>query len=96
MNQRLNQLVQEALAHQHAGRIPIALNMFEEVVRLDPKNPQANFSLGIADYQEGRIGLAIERFQIAAKKAGKHPQVHQLLGLALLNAGRPRRCARFA
>jgi len=87
MNQRLNQLVQEALAHQHAGRIPIALNMFEEVVRLDPKNPQANFSLGIADYQEGRIGLAIERFQIAAKKAGKHPQVHQLLGLALLNAG---------
>ncbi|MCR9059113.1 MAG: sulfotransferase [Rhodobacteraceae bacterium] len=87
MNPGVTQLVQEALSHQHAGRIPIALNMFEEVLRLDPRNPQANFSLGIAAYQEGKIGLAIERLQIAARKAAKHPQVHQLLGLALMNAG---------
>lgn len=87
MSPRVSQLVQEALSHQHAGRLPVALNMFEEVLRLDPRNPQANFSLGIAAYQEGRIGLAIERLQLAARKAAKHPQVHQLLGLALLNAG---------
>jgi len=87
MNQGVTQLVQEALSHQHAGRIPLAMTLFEEVLRLDPRNPQANFSLGIAAYQEGRIGLAIERFQLAAKKAGKHPQVHQLLGIALMNSG---------
>ncbi|WP_299481140.1 tetratricopeptide repeat-containing sulfotransferase family protein [uncultured Roseibium sp.] len=87
MNPGVTQLVQEALSHQHAGRIPIALDLFEQVLRLDPRNPQANFSLGIAAYQEGNIGLAIERLQIAARKAGKHPQVHQLLGIALMNAG---------
>ncbi|MBN9671130.1 tetratricopeptide repeat-containing sulfotransferase family protein [Roseibium aggregatum] len=87
MSSSVARLVQEALSHQHAGRIGIALPMFEEVLRLDPNNPQAHFSLGIAAYQHGDIGPAIGHLQKAAKKAGKNHQVHQLLGLALLNAG---------
>ncbi len=87
MNPNVARLVQEALSHQHAGRLGIALPMFEDVLGLDPQNPQANFSLGIAAYQSGQIGAAIRFLSTAAKKAGKHPQVHQLLGLALMNAG---------
>jgi tetratricopeptide (TPR) repeat protein len=87
MSPNITLLVKEALSHQHAGRIGIALGMFEEVLKLDPKNPQANFSLGIAAYQNGDIGAAIEMLRKAERKAGKHPQVHQLLGLALMNAG---------
>lgn len=87
MNSTVERLVQEALSHQHAGRIGIALPIFEDVLRLDPQNPQANFSLGIAAYQEGNIGVAVELLKRAAKKAKKHPQVHQLLGLALMNTG---------
>ena len=87
MSPNITLLVKEALFHQHAGRIGIALGMFEEILKLDPKNPQANFSLGIAAYQNGDVGLAIEMLRKAERKAGKHPQVHQLLGLALMNAG---------
>jgi len=87
MNATVERLIQEALSHQHAGRLGIALPIYEEVLRQDPQNPQANFSLGIAAYQQGQLGPAIEHFKRAAKKAKKHPQVHQLLGLALLNAG---------
>ncbi|AMN53025.1 MULTISPECIES: tetratricopeptide repeat-containing sulfotransferase family protein [Stappiaceae] len=87
MSPNITLLVKEALSHQHAGRIGIALSMFEEILKLDPKNPQANFSLGIAAYQNGDVGLAIEMLRKAERKAGKHPQVHQLLGLALMNAG---------
>jgi len=87
MNSTVERLVQEALSHQHAGRIGIAMPIYEEVLRHDPQNPQAHFSLGIAAYQQGEIGPAIAHFKTAAKKAKKHPQVHQLLGLALMNAG---------
>ena len=87
MSPNITLLVKEALSHQHAGRIGIELSMFEEILKPDPKNPQANFSLGIAAYQNGDVGLAIEMLRKAERKAGKHPQVHQLLGLALMNAG---------
>jgi len=87
MTPNVERLVQEALSHQHAGRLGIALPIYEEVLRLDPQNPQAHFSLGIAAYQEGDIGGAIAHFEVAARKAKKHPQVHQLHGLALMNAG---------
>ncbi|MCV0427422.1 MAG: sulfotransferase [Roseibium sp.] len=87
MSLELERLVQTALLHQHAGRLSIAFNLFEDVLKRDPQNPQANFTLGIAAYQAGHVGLAIARLEIAARKAPKHPQVHQLLGLALLNAG---------
>ncbi|GAA0772637.1 sulfotransferase family protein [Roseibium denhamense] len=87
MNSKVDRLVQEAMALQQAGRIEPALGIFQEVFTLDPKHPQANFSLGIAAYQTGNIGLAINHLQTAARKAGKQPMVHQLLGLALMNAG---------
>ena len=87
MTPNVERLVQEALSHQHAGRLGIALPIYEEVLRIDPQNPQAHFSLGIAAYQEGDIGGAIAHFEVAARKAKKHPQVHQLHGLALMNAG---------
>ncbi|WP_417671951.1 tetratricopeptide repeat-containing sulfotransferase family protein [Roseibium sp.] len=87
MTSNVTRLAQDALAHQHAGRIDIALEMFTEVLRDDPRHPQANFSLGIAAYQAGQIGTAIDHLKTAAAKARKHPKVHELLGLALLNSG---------
>ncbi|TYC56471.1 tetratricopeptide repeat protein [Rhodobacterales bacterium] len=87
MSSDIKRRVQEALSHQHSGRLSVALALFEEILCDDPNNAQANFSLGIAAYQRGDIGVAIALLQKAARKAGKHPQPHQLLGLALLNAG---------
>jgi len=87
MTPNVTRLAQDALAHQHAGRIETALAMFSEVLRHDPRNPQAHFSLGIGAYQAGNIDAAIVHLQAAASKVRKHPQVHQLLGLALMNAG---------
>ena len=73
MNSNVERLVQEALSHQHAGRIDAAMPIFEDVLDLDPQNPQAHFSLGIAAYQNGHIGVAIQHFQRSAKRAPKHP-----------------------
>lgn len=87
MNPGIKLRVQEALTHQHAGRIAIAVTLFEQILSDDPENAQANFSLGIAAYQRGEIGVAIALLQKAARRVGNHPQPHQLLGLALLNAG---------
>jgi Flp pilus assembly protein TadD len=86
MNSNITRLTQEALAHQHAGRIDIALSMFSEVLQHRPRDPQANFSLGIAAYQAGNVSQAIAHFQTAAAGAKKNPQVFQLLGLALLRS----------
>ncbi|MEJ8472661.1 tetratricopeptide repeat-containing sulfotransferase family protein [Roseibium algae] len=83
----VTRLAQDALAHQHAGRIDVALAMFAEVISHEPRHPQANFSLGIAAYQSGEIDVAVGYLQTASSTARKHPQVHQLLGLALLNTG---------
>ncbi|MEM5582287.1 sulfotransferase [Roseibium sp. AS2] len=87
MNPSVDLIVKEALAHQHAGRIQVALGLFEKVLQRDPRNPQANFSLGIAAYLNGDLGVAIELLRVAERRASRLPQVHQLLGLALLNAG---------
>lgn len=87
MSPSVNRIVKEALAHQQGGRLQVALGLFEKVLQLDPRNPQANFSLGIAAYLNGNLGLAIEMLRVAERKASRLPQVHQLLGLALLNSG---------
>ncbi|WP_417686437.1 tetratricopeptide repeat-containing sulfotransferase family protein [Roseibium sp.] len=87
MTPNVTRLAQDALAHQHAGRLDIAIRMFSEVLQHEPRHPQANFTLGIAAYQEGRIGAAVDHLRTAASRARKHPQVQQLLGLALLNSG---------
>ncbi|MTH98144.1 sulfotransferase [Roseibium sp. RKSG952] len=83
--QQVEALANQALAHQHAGRIDMALNMFADVLQMDPNHPQANFSMGIAAYQSGKIGIAIGHLEKAARKVKKNPMIHQLLGLALLN-----------
>ncbi len=87
MNPSVDLIVKEALAHQHAGRMQVALGLFRRVLQQDPRNPQANYSLGIAAYLNGDLGVAIELLRVAERRASRLPQVHQLLGLALLNAG---------
>ncbi|MBO0343820.1 sulfotransferase [Roseibium sp. CAU 1637] len=80
-------LADQALALQHSGQIEQAAELFREVLQIDPRHPQANFSLGIVTYQAGELGQAINHFRTAAAKAKKHPQIFQLLGLSLLHAG---------
>lgn len=86
MTPLIQQLLREALSHQHSGRIDEALVLFLEILDHDPVQPQAHFSLGIAAYQSGDLNKAITHLEKAAKRAKKHPQVFQLLGLAQLNA----------
>lgn len=87
MTQTIQSLAADALALQHAGRIEAAMPLFREVIRLDPLHPQANFSLGIAAYQDGDLRSALAHLRIAAEKVPNHAQVQQLFGLALLNSG---------
>lgn len=87
MTTPIQRLAEQALALQHAGRIDEAAELFRRVLELDPRHPQAHFTLGIIAHQAGHLGPAIQHFQIAASRARKHPQIFQLLGISLMHAG---------
>lgn len=80
-------LIRRALAHQHQGDLAEAVPLFQEALRIDPKNPQAHFSLGVAARAAGHLDVAIFHLRKAAAVAKKDANVHQQLGLALLTGG---------
>jgi protein O-GlcNAc transferase len=63
--------ISEALAiaveHHQAGRMQAAEQIYREVLRVDPNQPEALHLLGLIAYQKGRHETAIELIEAAIR-----------------------------
>jgi tetratricopeptide (TPR) repeat protein len=77
-----------ALALDHAGRIPEAIQQFEAALRLIPGDVEVRDNLGVTLEHAGRIAEAIQHYETALRLKPNFPDAHSNLGNALLRTGK--------
>ena len=75
MTDTIHSLAQAALAAANQGRWNDAERLWGQVRALDPKHPQALFSLGVHAFQKGRLAEALELLNAAHAAAPRDPNV---------------------
>ncbi len=80
-------LRQAALLHQE-GRIAEAAELYQRILRIDPRHADALHRLGIGAHQSGRTEMALELIGRAVERDGNHPGYHVDFGNILLERGR--------
>src|SRR5690348_130454 len=90
MDPSVESLLREAVVHHQAGRLPLARSLYEEILRLDEKNPNALNLLGMVHHAEGRNEHACELVMRAIAAAPTIPGFHNNLGTIRLAQ---RKCA---
>ena len=70
------------------GRLPEAIDQFEQAVRLKPDFADAHCNLGLALDQSNRSAEAVAHCQEALRLKPFYPEAHQNLGIALVHLGR--------
>jgi tetratricopeptide (TPR) repeat protein len=70
------------------GRYGRAAEHFGQSVRLDDRQADVHYKLGVARYREGRAGAAVEPLRRAIGLAPAHAESHYLLGLCFRDLGR--------
>lgn len=81
-------LINEALAHQHAGELDAAQTLFEQALKLDAKNAAALYSLGAIESSRGRYEQALPHMQKAVKASPNFAQAHLALSVILYHLNR--------
>src|SRR5690348_9861309 len=73
-------ILREAVVHHQAGRLDLARSLYEEVLRLDEKNPNALNLLGMVHHTQGRNEHASELVARAIATAPAVAGFHNNLG----------------
>jgi tetratricopeptide (TPR) repeat protein len=71
-----------------SGRLPEAIEHFEQALRINPDYAKAHYSLGVALGQEGKIEDAIVQYEQALRIEPDYAETHNNLGIDLAQAGR--------
>ena len=79
----------DALTALNAGRVEIAAEGFESVLKQAPDNPEAHYFLAVIAYQAERLADAHDRVLRAIGLRPDAADCHNLNGLVLLALGRP-------
>lgn len=85
---KLQQRLQEGIAHHRAGRLGEAARIYRTVLAAAPGSFDALHLSGLVAYQEGRIDAAVSLLERAHRRDRRHAVCVMRLGLALLAAGR--------
>jgi Flp pilus assembly protein TadD len=83
----VTQAMQEAAAHQKAGRADLAAEIYRQVVDHNPNNINARHGLGLALRNLYQTNEAIAVLKHGIATAPQHPEMHHTLGLALADLG---------
>jgi tetratricopeptide (TPR) repeat protein len=75
-----------ALAHE--GRLPEAIQAYEEALRLQPDNAEAHNSVGIILVQQGKVPEATAQYEQALRVEPHNARAHNNLGVALAESGK--------
>ena len=76
------------VAEARTGRVPEAMEQFEQALRINPNDAEAHNNLGNALMQTGRTREAMEQFETAVKINPDMVEFHNDLGYALCQSGR--------
>jgi aspartate beta-hydroxylase len=87
MDQSLNALVQAAGAAANQGRWNDAEALWKRVRALDPRHPQALYSLGVHAFKRGQLGEALHILQAAHAAAPQDPVVLLSISVVLREQG---------
>jgi tetratricopeptide (TPR) repeat protein len=71
-----------------ANRIPEAMDLFKQSLRISPDNAEAYYNLGNALFQTGRTSQAIAQYEQALRIIPNFAKAHNNLGNTLLQTGR--------
>lgn len=85
---RLQQVLQEAVAHHQAGRLAAADRLYRDVLRAAPRQADALQLAGVVALQQGRPGDAADLLGRAVREAPRSAVGLMRLGVALLQLGR--------
>lgn len=72
--EEVRQLLGEGVELWRAGRGQEAIEKFEQVIRLDPHNAEAHFSMGIIEETQGNLVEAASSYRLAAKVRPDNPE----------------------
>jgi len=79
--------LQAALEHYHAGHLPQAEAIYQQVLQADPHHPEALHFLGVIALHRGRNEIAIELIGKALLFKPDYAEAHNNLGLVLKDQG---------
>jgi tetratricopeptide (TPR) repeat protein len=79
-----------AIALVHEGRMPEAIQLYEEALRLKPDYAKAHYNLGNVLEQTGKVTEAIAQYEQALRLNPDYAEAHNNLGGVLLGIGRVR------
>ncbi|MBF0294685.1 MAG: tetratricopeptide repeat protein [Magnetococcales bacterium] len=95
-NLSLEEALQQAIAHHHAGRLAEAEPLYRAILQLQPRHPDAQHNLGILAWQHGHHQAALTHLLTALEVDPGHAQYRAScceilthLGTALQKQGRP-------
>ncbi|MGA2137857.1 MAG: tetratricopeptide repeat protein, partial [Verrucomicrobiia bacterium] len=71
-----------------SGRMPEAIEQFEQALRFDPDKAEAHYNLGVALAQTGKPREAIEQLERAVRIKPDYPDAHYNLGVTFRQMGR--------
>ncbi|HEY1763987.1 MAG TPA: tetratricopeptide repeat protein [Opitutaceae bacterium] len=87
--ERLNRVLQQALAHHREGRLAEAEALYRQVQMMAPRNFDALHLSGLLAHQQGRVADAVDLLARALKIDPRSEACEVRLGNALIAQGRP-------
>src|ERR1035437_7086737 len=83
------QLLEQGLFHHRQGNFALAMERYTEVLRRDPRNPDALYYIAVVACQDGQYQQGAELARRAIAVGPPQARVHNLLGQALYRLGQP-------
>ncbi len=83
----LNEAIHSALVHQQAGRLQQATEIYQKVLQIQPKNPDALHLLGLIAHQAGQLKAALDLINQAIQISPYTPLYYSNIGLVLSDLG---------
>ncbi|HET6248557.1 MAG TPA: tetratricopeptide repeat protein [Tepidisphaeraceae bacterium] len=84
----MQSLLEQALAHHHAGRLAEARETYREILQQNPNEPDALHLLGTLEFQEHRLDEAMELIRRALETAPEAAEFHAALAQVLFASGK--------
>lgn len=84
----ITEALETAVEHHQAGRLTEAENIYRQILRADPNEPNALYLLGTLAHQVGHPADAVTLLEKAATVLPENPEVHANMGKALADLGR--------
>ena len=85
----VERFLKRAVAHQTAGRLAQAEDIYRQILEVDPDNPEANHLLGLLVHQNGNHTGAIELIEKAITLKPGFYEAYNNLGAILMIQNRP-------